>query len=268
MKNGKKLSLEARARLAAMPCMAGFALFFVLPFLGAIRYSFLENTYTLRFVGLDNYIKVFNNRYFRLALKNTFLFILTQTPLLMLLSLTLALFSQRVNRLWLRSALVLPVLLPSAAIVPILRTLLGASLLKTAPLLPLHLLFQWKNVGFHLMILLSGLRMIPEEVYEAASLDGAGGLRKLLSITLPLLKPTLFFSLVLMLMQALKIFKEAYLLYGAYPANEVYMVQHYMNNHFYKLNYQTLTAAACLFAIALYAIVALLWRYESQENAL
>ena len=121
---------------------------------------------------------------------------------------------------------------------------------------------MWKNAGYNLILLTAALSMIPREISEAASLDGARGLSKLTRITLPMIAPALFFSGVMSVMQSLRVFKETYLLYGAYPDPSIYLVQHYMNNHFAKLNYQNLTAGAIFFALLVGAVVALYYWLE------
>lgn len=63
------------------------------------------------------------------------------------------------------------------------------------------------------------------------------------------------FSVILAITYNLRLFREAYLMYGAYPDRSVYLVQHYMNNHFSKLNYQNLTSASTLFAFALFSVL-------------
>ena len=73
-----------------------------------------------------------------------------------------------------------------------------------------------------------------------------------------------FFTLILTVVNSLKIFRESYLLYGYYPDEGVYMLQNYLNNHFAKLNYQNIGAAAVLFAVVVYSIVAILFALEKK----
>ena len=97
--------------------------------------------------------------------------------------------------------------------------------------------------------------MISRDVYEAAALDGAGRVRVLFGITLPLISGAMLFAAILATAYNLRLFREAYLMFGAYPDDRLYLTQHYMNNHFYKLNYQRLTTASTLFLIVLSAFV-------------
>ena len=271
------MKLNGRMLMLSIPFLAGFLLFYILPFFYSVYYSVIESAFVHRFVGLSNFREVLSNKYYRLALKNTFMFTLIGVPLLVFLALllSLALYSIKGRIGLLRALFILPMLLPTASVIPIFRYLfvnqnsgayLAASALGLSSeqiiALPIYLLYLWKNVGFHIILLTTALEMVPHDLYEAAALDGAGGMRRLRSITLPLIMPTVFFVIVLSIIQSLRIFKEAYLLYGAYPDPSIYLVQHYMNNHFYKLNYQYLTAGAILFAGIVYLLVAFGYRFE------
>ena len=271
------MKMHRRMMLLATPFLAGFLLLYVLSFLGSIRYSVTESAFSARYVGLQNYAEVFGNRYFRLALKNTLEFTATGVPLLVALSLALATGLHALGGKYrlLRSIFIIPMLLPSASVVPIFSNLfvahgsalrqiladLGLSSGQQARL-PVYLLFLWKNCGLNIILLISALLVIPRDIYEAAELDGVRGMRLFTRITLPMIAPTLYFVIVLSVVQSLRIFKEVYLLYGAYPDTSIYLVQHYMNNHFYKLNYQNLTTAAMIFAIIIYLLIAVFYRYE------
>ena len=102
-----------------MPSLAGFAVFFIIPFVYKFYYAFTENAFTGKFAGLNNFVMLFGNRYFRLAMKNTLRFTALSVPLTMVLSLLIALaiakFAARIP--FVKSAFFLPVILPSAAII-------------------------------------------------------------------------------------------------------------------------------------------------------
>ena len=83
-----------------------------------------------------------------------------------------------------------------------------------------------------MILLLAGLQSIPRMYYEAAMLDGAGRWRMLTRITLVHLTPTLFFVLIVSIINSFKVFRETYLMAGAYPQAGIYFLQHYMNNTF------------------------------------
>lgn len=254
------MKMSTKWRVLSIPFIAGFLMFYVLPFGRSIYYSLIESAFNHSFVGLSNYQAVLNNKYYCLALGNTLKFTLIGTMLLMLLSLFLSLFlySSKSYLARLRIVFIMPMLLPTAAIIPIFKQLFPSSVLyhlmsncNVMPLLwlPVLLLYLWKNTGYNMILLMAAFSGIPHEIYEAAALDGAEGLKKLVRITLPMIRPTIFFIIVMSIMQSLRIFKETYLLYGSYPDESIYLVQNYMNNHFNKLDYQNLTAGAILFSL-------------------
>jgi len=243
--------------LLAAPCIAGFLLFYLVPLVGSIRYSWGENAFTQDFVGLKNFIETIQNRNFRLSVKNTLELIVMGVPLLVGSALMLAMLVKNVGDRHpvLRAALLLPMLVPSAAI-----TSVFGELAADAPRVALLMIYVWKNSGFLMLIFLAAFSMVPREVYEAAALDGCGEVRKFVSITLPMIAGPFLFVVLLALSYNLRLFREAYLLYGEYPEASVYLTQHYMNNHFYKLNYQRLTTAATLFFAAVGGVVWLVLR--------
>ena len=116
--------------------------------------------------------------------------------------------------------------------------------------------YLWKNIGYDSILWSSGLDSISTDLYEAAAVDGASGWRQFTAITLPNLLPTLAVTLVLSLLNTFKVFREAYLVAGAYPEKSIYLLQHLFNNWFLALDLPRLSAAAILMAGALGAVIA------------
>lgn len=249
-----------RCLLIAVPIFFGFLLFYIFPFILTIRYSFVNSAFDQSFVWFKNYIAVYGNDFFQLAVKNTVIFMIIGVPALVGCALALGVLMDALGdqHRWIRTAFVLPIVLPSVSIAKVfLQMLAGLS-----PRFSIVFVFVWKNIGFHLVLILAAIRMTDKSVYEAAELDGAVGIKKLIHITIPQIRGTLFFCVILATSQSLKIYREAYLMWGSYPPNEVYFLQHFMNNHFAKLNYQTLSAAALSFAVVLFGLVAIAIKQE------
>ena len=248
--------------LLLLPSLCGFTAFYIVPFLYSLYYAFTENAFSDKFVGLANFKMLLENEYFRLAAWNTFRFSILAVPVCMLFSFTVAMliahFAAKSGLI--RSAFFLPIVLPSAVIAGIWN----AYFADAVPFASLLALFLWKYSGLNITLILTALLTIPHEQYESASLDGAGTWQKTWSVTLPNILPSLFFTLILTVVNSLKIFRESYLLYGYYPDEDVYMLQNYLNNHFAKLNYQNIGAAAVLFAVVVYSIVAVLFALEKK----
>ena len=264
--------------LFLLPGLALLMVFYIVPFVGGIRYSLTDGSYRNEFVGMGNYRSLWQNTMFLTGLKNTLELSLICAPLLWVISFLLAaaLSGIRPHGGFFRSAVLLPYLAPSSAILlvwlvlfdyggPVNRLAVSMGLgrvmwLESAALrLPIVLMFLWKNLGFCLIIFLAALQSIPEPLYEYATLEGAGFLRRAVGITLPLITPSAFLVFVLAWINAFKIFKEVYFIAGAYPDYSVYTLQNYMNNMFEKLNYQNVTAAAYSFAVIVMAIFAVLF---------
>lgn len=276
------MTYRKKGLLMLAPGLAGFTIFYLAPFVYSFYYSLIENTFTKKFVGFSNFIEVISNKYYRIALKNTFQFTGIGVPILVILSLILAilLISGKVKKQTSRAAFVIPILLPSAAVVMIWQVFFGdgsafteyfASGLDSVKgsfwqKIPVFMFFFWKNAGFNMILFIAGIMSIPEDIYEACSIEGANTFQKHYYITVPLLMPTTFFVVIISTVNSFRIFKETYLLYGAYPSEALYLVQHYMNNHFHKLNYQNITTGAIIFAAIVYTIVAAGFRFENRMN--
>lgn len=275
----RALRMRTKIQLFSLPFIGGYLAFYILPFFYSIYYSLIDNVFSAKFVGIANYLAVINNPYYQLALRNTLFFILINVPILFLLSLltSMLLNSFKKYSLSIRKVFIIPLVLPSASVIPIILRYfvdynspiqqllykLGASQL-IAVHLPVTFLFVWKNTGFHIILIVAALLMIPVEIYEAAEVDGARGFKRLISITFPLILPTLSFSFLMSIVQALRIFREAYLLYGPYPDTTLYMVQHYMNNHFYKLNYPNLAVGGIVFAVAICLLLGIFYFFKKR----
>ncbi|MGF7141795.1 multiple sugar transport system permease protein [Anaerotaenia torta] len=251
------------AWLFLLPSLLGIAVFVLLPFLDAVRRSFFE-AMGGRFVGLKNYRTVLENEAFRLAAGNTGRFILVCIPLLLLLSLLLSVMMQHRGDFF-KVSFLIPMAVPVASVALLWKIffhnqgLLNHLLVRLGSrpvdwmntdyaFLVLVFSYVWKNAGYDCVLWLSGLGSISETVYEAAAIDGAGVLGKFFYITLPGLLPTLFVAAVMSLVNSFKVFREAYLVAGAYPQSSIYMLQHLLNNWFVSLDIQKMCAAASMLA--------------------
>ena len=99
----------------------------------------------------------------------------------------------------------------------------------------LVLSYLWKNLGYDMILWMAGLAGIPEEIYEAAHMDGAGERACFFRITLPNLLPSLYTISVLSFLNSFKVFREAWLVAGDYPQQDMYLLQHLYNNWFRDL---------------------------------
>jgi len=254
-----------------LPHLAGVMVFYLLPF----GWGIVQSLRTASGFGLANYAHLFRNEAFRLAAVNTLTLALVTVPLLVGLSMAAALYAHR----HLKSGFLLlhPVLInfaiPTASIaymwtilfedfgwvnvwvhrgfgVPHQNWLDGALLY-----VPIVSIFLFKYLAFPIFIFFGGRQSLPAELYEAASIDGASAFKKFWHLTVPLLTPEILFTAVLGFFYNFKIYKEAYVLFGAYPPKEAYLIQHFLNNQFQKVALDTLTAAAAVMAVAIGAVI-------------
>jgi multiple sugar transport system permease protein len=269
------------AALFLLPSLAGFSVFFLIPFALSVYDSLLSSPVDGSFVGLANYRELIANPMFRRAAAGTMTFTAVSVPLNMALSLGLAMLLNRKlpYRRWFRIAFLTPLVVPVASVTLVWNILfdlhgtLNGLLTRwgmaphdwmesRAALLVVIVVYLWKNIGYNMVLFLAGLQHIPVDYYEAAALDGAGKFRQWRSITLVYLTPTAFFVLMMSIINSFKVFRETYLIAGDYPDPSIYMLQHYMNNMFKSLDYQKLTSAAFLMALVIVLLVAMLFAVE------
>ena len=257
---------------------------FVMPYLDVIRRSFLDGT-GQRFVGMENYKTVVENTSFRLAAGNTVLFLSACVPLLLFLSLFIAIYLQRNKTVgnWLKSVFLLPMAMPVASIVLLWNVLFtrngflshflywfgvtGQNWLNTKYAFGILVFsYIWKNLGYTMVLWLAGLSSISPDLYEAAEMDGAGRMTQFFKITLPLIRPLIFTIVVLSFLNSFKVFREAYLVAGNYPQEDMYLLQHLFNNWFTDLSVDKMAAGSVLLALVITVFVLLLQKlWETNE---
>ena len=272
--------------LFLLPGLLLLMLFYVIPLFSGVSYSVTDGSKANTFVGMRNYLSLWQNKMFQLGLKNTLELSVISAPLLWIFAFFLALLLLSISPkgTFFRSSALLPYLAPSSAMLLVWLILFdyGSPLNRMADALglqrvmwlessalrvPIILMFIWKNLGFCMVIFLAALQAVPQSLYEYAMLEGGGFFVKAFRVALPHILPTAFLIFVLAWINAFKLFKEVYIIAGSYPDRSVYTLQHYMNNMFSRLDYQMVTAAAYSFAVivlVLFAVLFLLQRRTAQ----
>ena len=223
------------------PALALIGVFFLLPVTAAFLLSVTDfDLYALydrsvvRFVGLDNYSNLISNPDFARALRNTFYFVLVGGPLSIAASLGAALLlSAKLApyKSFFRTVYFAPVVTTLVAVAVVWRYMLNTRYgllnyalggLGVAPVdwlgdpawaMPAIIIMAvWKNFGYNMVIFVAGLQTIPEELYEAAELDGAKPWHRFRHVTLPMLRPTLIFVSVITLIGYFQLFAEPYVM--------------------------------------------------------
>lgn len=278
MKLSKKKSVEGM--VLAAPLLLGCLVFYAIPFVLVFQKSFTKGIGNeQKFSGTDHYESMFKNEMFVRAFGNTIKFLVIALPLILFISFIVAviLTGQARKHPFLRSVILLPYVMPVVGTVLIIDHLFASSGLVNESLYALGLpivdwlnsewafiivilLYLWKNTGYAVILLLSGLTTIPGELYGAASIDGASKFHQLRYITLPQMWYCFFLATVFSLINAFKCFREIFLIGGTYPHNSIYMLQHFINNSFEKMSYPKLAVASILLLIVIVIIFAVFYR--------
>jgi multiple sugar transport system permease protein len=285
------LHAERRRRQAlvawgfCLPFVAVFAVFMLVPIVGSFAMSFTDFTardinspFAVNFVGLQQFAALFGDSRFITSLGVTGVFVLVGIPVTMVVALALAIgLNSGKGRIvsFLRVGFYAPVVTSIVAVAVVWRYILQPDGLLNSALavfgvdgpnwlndpafaLPsLIMMAVWRNVGTLMVIFLAGLQAVPEEVNEAAIMDGASAWRRLISVTLPLLRPTLLLGAVLISVGYLQFFEEAFVMTKGGPLDSTLSVAFYTYQQFGFGEYGLASAASYVLFLAI-ALISLL----------
>jgi len=231
----------------------------------------------MEFIGFKNFVRLFNDELFFKSLFNTLVFLSIHIPLQIFIALFFAqLLNQKIKmKGFFRALYFLPVVV-SGVVVTILwqqmyayetgliNQVLVKARLKRIPWLvspelampSIAVMATWKNVGFYIVIFLAGLQNIPQELYEAAEIDGASGFQKFFKITLPMLNPTVVLVVVLSTIGGFSLFIEPYIMTGGGPMDSTLSAMLYIYNQAFYFNHMGYAATlGFFFALIILAVV-------------
>jgi len=282
------------AWLFLAPALALVGVFFFLPVAAALLLSLTDfdiyavaSSENTRFVGLHNYVQLLKTPLFWSSLKNTFYFALVGGPLTIAVSLGAALLVNAKLVRWrsfFRTIYFTPFVTTLVAVAIVWRYLyhtrygllnyaLGA--LGIAPIdwlgdphwaMPAIILMAvWKNFGYNMLIFIAGLQSIPDELYDAANVDGAGPVRQFMNVTLPMLGPTLLFVGVITMIGYFQLFAEPYVMTQGGPLRSTTSVVLYMYEEgfrWWRMGY----AAAIAFVLFIVILLATLVQFRLQRE--
>lgn len=259
-----------------LPNLFGVLYFSLIPMMQVLFRSF-QSDIGGRWVGIQNYVTVMGNAAFQRAIANTGKFTAVCIPLLIVISLALAvlLYSIPVVGSALRSIFLMPMAVPAASVVLVWKVLFHEKGLINSALLTfgrngvnwmgsdaafwmLVISYLWKNLGYTMILWTAGLSAIPEGIYEAAQVDGATKWQTFLHITLPNLKGTAYTITVMSLLNSFKVFREAWLVAGDYPHESMYLLQHLYNNWFRELDFDKIAAASVMTSAVVFILIGFL----------
>lgn len=280
--NKKKHKKSVCSLLFLAPSFIGVLLFFFVPFGVVVYYSMIDNPVRKNFVLFDNFIALMSNKAFQMAAANTLKFTLVSVPLAVILSLLMACMLDKSIpfKSQFRSFFLTPMMVPVASVVLVFQVIFNQNgvlneflsvfgqdkidwFKSDYAMVIVVILFLWKNLGYNMILFMAGLAAVPQEVMDAAKMDGAGEFQMFVHLKLKYLSPTIFFVTIFSIINSFKVFREVYLLTGDYPYESLYMLQHFMNNAFQSLNYQRLSAAAIVMSLFMIVIIGILFVAEN-----
>lgn len=273
------------------PSFLGVVIFVLLPFGDVVKRSFMTAV-TKEGAGMRNYQTIFTNSAFLLAVKNTFRFTLVCIPLLVAMGLAIALAMGSIRHMQaVKSLYLFPLAMPTATVAVVWKMLFYEKGFFNKYLEQICLLFHmgegmetvdyissgaafyvlagtylWKNLGYTIVLWLAGIMGINKDMLEAAGVDGANKIQRFWYVLLPNLKGSLYIIVVISFLNSFKIYREAYLVAGAYPHDSIYMLQHLFNNWFVNLDLDKMAAAAVVCALFFLIFILLLQGLWDKET--
>lgn len=293
MGNAHKLTrLERREHLEAavflLPWLCGFLIFTLWPILQSFYLSF--TSYDVfsepKWVGVGNYVEMFTaDRHFKNSLWVTVRYVLMSVPLKLVMALAVALLlNQKIAGMSVyRTVYYLPSILGSSVAMSVTWKMVLSrtgfvnqflALLGLGPfdflanpslaLGTLSMMSAWQ-FGSAMVIFLSGLKGIPQELYEAASVDGARALRKFRHITLPMLSPIILFNLIMNMIGSFQVFTQAYIVTKGGPVDSTYFyVLHLYRSAFENFRMGYASALAWFLAVLIMLVTAITFKVSDQ----
>lgn len=238
-----------------LPGLLTFAIFTIYPIIKLFVMSFFEwdfgSIFNQRFIGLENYREVLGDKYFRTAFINTLLYTVVTVPGQMVIGLFIALLLNKVVhfKVGYRVLYYLPVITSWVVASLVFRYVFNTEgLLNYFLMNILHLTSEnvrwldtragglcvamllgiWKGIGWNMVVFLAALQTVPSELYEAAAIDGAGAVKKFFYITLPSIKGTILFALVMLTIGGFNVFTSIKMITGGNPAHQTDMILTWM----------------------------------------
>ena len=232
----------------------------------------------LQFTGIDNYKRLFSDITFITALKNTFIYLIIQVPIMIILALFISVLlnnSQLKLKGFFRTAIFLPAVTSLVAYSVIFKYLFATDGLVNKLLMNIHLIqtpiawitdpfwakvtiiiaITWRWTGYNMIFYLSSLQNIDNSIYEAARIDGASATRQFFGITIPLLKPIILFTSITSTIGTLQLFDEVVNITKGGPGNSTLSISQYIYNLSFKYSSDFGYAATVSYSIVVIIII-------------
>ena len=290
----KKIKINYPLILLLLPGLIVFVLFTIYPIVKLFFMSFFDWQIGFEqksiFIGLKNYLQVINDPICRRAISNTLIYALVTVPSQIIIGLLVAVLIHSIKRFkitfrvlyylpvitsWVIAALIFKYIFNNEGFLNYLLTDLLHLTENYIPWLDrpstgmfvAQLLGIWKGIGWNMVVFLAALQGVPLELYEAASIDGGGKIKQFFYITLPSIKNTILFAVVMLSIGAFNVFTSIQLMTGGHPAHQTEVALTWM---YYKAfearDFGYAAALSYILAMIITAITLLLFRYFRKDN--
>lgn len=291
--SARKRNERVAAYIFTIPAVVLLIAFLVVPVIYTVYYSVFQyqvmRPKDITFIGLKNYARLFGDADFYQALKNTIYFTVIVVPTQCVLALALALLvSKRFRGVSVFRTMYFSPQLTSMVVISVLWTVLYNSnpntglinsMLAGIGMKPINFLSNpktamnaiifmsaWQGAGYQMMIFLAGLQGIPGEQYEAGSIDGANRVQQFLYITLPNLRGTIKYVIMITMIQAMKLFTQPYVMTQGGPQNATKTVVYYIYTQgFHKGNFGYACSVAAVFFVIVVAMSLIMQKLTADD---
>ena len=283
---------KIRIFLLLLPGILMFAIFTIYPIIKLFLMSFTQwdfgSMMDHSFIGFENYKNVLNDETFRIAFENTIIYTLITVPGQMILGLMAAVFIHSIPKFQVpfRVIYYIPVITSWVIVSLVFRYIFNTEgMLNFVITNVLHLsekfipwldtrwgglgvammLGIWKGVGWNMVVFLAALQSVPQDLYEAASIDGCNSFKKFFKITLPCIKPTILFALVMLTIGGFNVFTSIKMITGGKPMHQTETVLTWMYYKAFNAG-QFGYAAALSFIVAIVLVFLAILQFKAMEN--
>ena len=275
-----------------LPSLLGFLIFTFIPVvislcLSFTSWNFMEGIEGIKFNGLANYIRLFSDEWFLNSYKNNIIFTAVTVPVLIALGLVMATI---INKYIygggvVRTMIFIPYIASVVAVCTVWMVLLQPSYgpvneffrsigIANPPgwladfkwsLPSIMIIYVWQQVGYYSIVFLAGLKGLPEDVYEAAKVDGASSIRQFFSLTVPLISPTTFFLTIMGIIGSFKVFAQISVLTQGGPGSSSSVMAYYVYRtafDYFEMGYAN-TLAWALFVLV-FIVTLVQWKMQAK----
>ncbi len=274
-----------------LPNFIGFFIFTLIPVVASLFLAFMEwDAFSApEFVGVENFVKMVHDDTFWISLKNTVYYTVGTVPLTLLCSLGLALLLNK--KIWgvkfFRATIFFPYITSLVAVAVVWNMLFHPDMgpinqflrfigMTNTPgwtassdwAMPAIIIVSvWRGMGYYMVLYLAGLQGIPKELYEAADIDGANGWNKFKNVTLPMLRPTTFFVMIMLTISSFKVFDLIQVMTDGGPGRSTnVLVYKIYNEAFVKFHFGYASAIALVLFVIVLGITIIQFRLEKKAS--